>query len=117
MAEFDEGWKRLVASARKAGTPVGELPPRRIAELARLARPRPQAHSERGSLLALAALCACVLLALVPWQQQLDELFESASADLVALPTRVPRPPHPPSGASALAALLDLSPFTKDSPP
>jgi len=106
MAEFDERWKRLVAAARIPREPLGPL-----------VRVQPRVHSERGSLLALAALLACVLLALVPWHEQVDTFLETASADLAALPARVPRPPHPPSGASALAALLDLSPFTKDSPP
>ena len=117
MAEYDEGWKRLVEAARRANTPVGDLTPRRIAELARFAGMRSAENSERRSLLALAALLACVLLALVPWHEQVGEFLEDASADLAALPARVPRPPHPPSGALALAALLDLSPFTKDSPP
>jgi hypothetical protein len=106
MAEFDERWKRLVAAARITQEPLGAL-----------VRVQPRAHSERRSLLALAALLACVLLALVPWREQAGEFIADAGADLAALPARVPRPPHPPSGASALAALLDLSPFTKDSPP
>ncbi len=106
MAEFDERWKRLVAAARRADEP-----------LAPFMHTHPAPRSERRSLVALAALLACVLLALVPWQQQVAELCEGASTDLVQLPARLPRPPRPPSGALALAALLDLSPFTKESPP
>jgi hypothetical protein len=106
MAEFDERWKRLVAAARIPREPPGEL-----------VRLPPRAPSERRSLLALAALLACALLSLVPWRDEVGGFARGAIDELAALPARVPRPPHPPSGASALAALLDLSPFTKDSPP
>jgi len=118
MAEFDEGWKRLVGAARSAREPLEGLSAQRVRELARLARrPRVAPSHERRSLVALAALLACVLFALVPWREQVAELCQSASTELAQLPARVPRPPHPPSGASALAALLDLSPFTTETPP
>jgi hypothetical protein len=117
MAEFDENWRRLAGAARSAGEPVEGLSAQRVRELARLARrPRVVPAHERRSLAALAALLACVLLALVPWQRQIAEMCASASKDLASLPARVPRPPHPPSGALALEALLDLSPFTTESP-
>jgi len=117
MAEFDDGWKRLVGAARAAQEPSDGLSAQRVRELARLARrPRVVSSHERRSLVALAALLACVLLALVPWQQQVADLCENASSELAHLPARVPRPPRPPSGALALEALLDLSPFTTESP-
>ena len=117
MAEFDESWRRLVASAREAREPLEGLTAQRVRELAALARSRPESHSERRSLLALAALCACVLLALVPWREQVGDFVAGATSELAALPARVPRPPRPPSGAAALAALLELPPFTTESQP
>jgi hypothetical protein len=109
MSDFHERWMRLAAAARRADAPAGEL--------VRLARPRPAARSERNSLLALAALLICMLLALVPWREQVGDFVHGATHDLAALPARVPRPPHPPSGAETLAALLDLTPFTMESQP
>jgi len=63
------------------------------------------------------SLLICMLLALVPWREQVGDFVHGATHDLAALPARVPRPPHPPSGAETLAALLDLTPFTMESQP
>jgi hypothetical protein len=117
MSDFHERWMNLAAAARRVGVPPAELTPGRSAELARLACRQPAAGPEWRSLLALAALLACVLLALVPWQEQVADFVAGAARELAALPARVPRPPRPPSGAAALAALLELPPFTTESQP
>jgi len=117
MAEFDDRWRRLVAAAREAGEPASLAWPR--FELP----PPAYARGERRSLVAIAALLACVFFALLPCRAEVGAFLESAASDLAALPTRVPRPPHPPSAAIALEALpdlhslLDLTPFTTESPP
>src|SRR5689334_18692724 len=105
MAEFDEGWKRLVGAARSAQELPEGLSAQRVRELARLARrPRVTSAHERRSLVALAAMLACVFFALAPVQGQV-------SAFLGALPSRVPRPPQPPPASLALDFLPDLSSF------
>jgi hypothetical protein len=113
MAEFDESWQKLVAAARRVDGPSAELSHERVAQLAAFARPRPFARSERRSLLALAALLACVLLALLPCRSELDEFAASIRAGLAQLPSRLPRPPRPP----AASALLEHNPFSLESPP
>jgi len=127
MAEYDAGWKRLAAAARRAPAPGDGLSAERVRDLAVLARrsalARPWAPLERRSLLALAVLLVCALLALVPYRTEVGALLASTRADLAALPSRVPRPPRPPSAARALEALpdlgsfLDLTPLSSESPP
>ena len=113
MAVFDERWQRLVAAARRVDEPVAELSAARLAELARFARPRPYARSERRSLVALAALLACVLLALLPCRAEVSTFAASIRAGLAELPGSLPRPPRPP----AANTLLDRLPFTLETPP
>jgi hypothetical protein len=127
MAEFDDRWRRLVAAARSAGEPAGELSARRIRELAALARrlpvARPCARAERRSLVAIAALLACVFFALLPCSAEVGAFLDSVTSDLADLPNHVPRPPRPPSAALALEALpdlhsfLELTPFSTESQP
>jgi hypothetical protein len=137
VAEFDDRWRRLVAAAREVGEPAEESSPQRLDELASLARrrsrdaldllPRPYAieyaRAERRSLVATAALLACVFLALLPRRAEVGAFLSSAASDLADLPSCVPRPPHPPSAAVALRALpdlrslLELTPFSKESEP
>ena len=117
MADFDENWQRLVAAAREAREPLEGLSAQRVRELAALARTKPAPRPEWGTLVALAALLVFMLLALVPWRDEVGDFVESATHDLATLPAHVPRPPHPPSGASALAVLFDLAPFTTESQP
>jgi len=105
MGEFDDVWKRLVGAARSAREPLEGLSAQRVRELARLARrPRVALVHEPRSLVALAALLACVFFALVPTQAQVGTF-------LGALPSRVPRPPQPPPAALALELLPDPRSF------
>ncbi|MBK7645006.1 MAG: hypothetical protein IPJ19_18500 [Planctomycetes bacterium] len=109
MAEFDERWRKLVSAARAAEEPFSGLSPQRIAELARGRRSEsPYARLERRSLVALAVLCACALLAIVPCRDRLSGLIDGARADLAALPARIPRPPQAPPASLALETLPDL---------
>jgi hypothetical protein len=133
MADFDDRWRELVKAARNTGEPIEEFSPQHIVELASRARrrsrdeldllPRAYARAERRSLVAIAGLLACVVLALWPCGAEVGAFLASAASDLAELPSRVPRPPHPPSAAVALQALpdlhafLELTPFSTESQP